>query len=73
MMSWEFRGGTSVLKDPATSAGDLRDAGSILGLGRSPGNANGQSTPIFLPGESHEQRRLAGYTAWGRKELDTTD
>ena len=62
-----------MLKDPATSAGDLRDAGPILGLGRSPGNANGQPTSVFLPGESREQRSLAGYTAWGRKELDTTD
>ena len=30
-MSWEFRGGASMLKDPTTNAGDLRDAGSILG------------------------------------------
>ena len=27
-----------------------------------------QSTPVFLPGESHEQRSLAGYSPWGRKE-----
>ena len=25
---------------------------------------------IFLPGESHGQRRLAGYSPWGCKELD---
>ena len=31
-----------------------------------------QSTPVFLPGESHEQRSLAGYSTWGRKDLDTT-
>ena len=31
-----------------------------------------QLTPIFLPGESHEQRSLAGYSSWGHKELDTT-
>ena len=24
--------------------------------------------PVFLPGESHGQRSLAGYSAWGRKE-----
>ena len=32
-----------------------------------------QSTPIFLPGESHRQRSLAGYSPWGRKEPDTTE
>ena len=26
-----------------------------------------QPAPIFLPGESHGQRSLAGYTPWGRK------
>ena len=26
-----------------------------------------QSTPEFLPGKSHEQRRLAGYGPWGRR------
>ena len=29
--------------------------------------------PVFLPGESHGQRRLAGYSPWGRKELDMTE
>ena len=28
-------------KDPSTSAGDLRDPGSIPGLGRSPGGGHG--------------------------------
>ena len=32
-----------------------------------------QPTPIFLPGESHGQRSLEGYSPWGRKELDTTE
>ena len=26
-----------------------------------------QPTPIFLPGESHRQRSLAGYSLWGHK------
>ena len=30
-------------------------------------------TPVFLPEESHGQRRLAGYSLWGRKESDTTE
>ena len=32
-----------------------------------------QSTPVFLPGESHGQRNLAGYSPWGPKELDSTE
>ena len=30
-------------------------------------------TPVFLPGESHGQKNLAGYSPWGHKELDTTE
>ena len=29
-----------------------------------------QFTPVFLPGKSHGQRSLAGYSPWGHKELD---
>ena len=29
-------------------------------------------TSVFLPGEFHRQRSLAGYNPWGRKESDTT-
>ena len=32
-----------------------------------------QSTPVFLPGKSHGQRRLAGYSPWGPKESDMTE
>ena len=32
-----------------------------------------QPTPVFLPGESHGQRNLVGYSPWGRKESDMTD
>ena len=32
-----------------------------------------QPTPVFLPGKSYGQRSLAGYSPWGRKELDTTE
>ena len=28
------------------------------------------STPLFLPGELHGQRSLAGYSSLGHKELD---
>ena len=29
--------------------------------------------PVFLPGESHGWRSLAGFSLWGCKELDTTE
>ena len=32
-----------------------------------------QPTPVFLPGESHRQKNLAVYSAWGHKESDTTE
>ena len=32
-----------------------------------------QPTPVFLPGGSHGQRSLVGYSPWGRKESDTTE
>ena len=30
-------------------------------------------TPVFLPGESHGQRNLVGYSPRGRKESDMTE
>ena len=41
-----------VVKKPPANAGDIRDAGSIPGSGRSPGGEHGNSV---LPGESHGQ------------------
>ena len=32
-----------------------------------------QPTPVFLPGQFHGQESLAGYSAWGYKESDTTE
>ena len=32
-----------------------------------------QPTPVFLPGESHGQRSLVGYSPWDRKESNTTE
>ena len=32
-----------------------------------------EGTPVFLPGESHGQRSLAGYSSHSCKELDTTE
>ena len=57
-------------KNPPTNAGDT---GSILRLGKNPWRRKWQPTPVFLPGESHGQRSLAGYSPWDHKESDTTE
>ena len=62
-----------VVKNPPDSAGDARDLGSIPGLGRFPWRRKWQPTPVFLPGKSHVQRSLAGYSPWGHIELDMTE
>ena len=56
---------------------NARDAGEV-GSERServrkiPWRRAWQPTPVFLPGESHGQRRLAGYSP-GREELSMTE
>jgi len=62
--------GSSEGKESAYNAGDLD---SILGLGISPWRREWQPTPAFLPGESHGQRSLAGYSPCGCKESDMTE
>ena len=47
-----------VVKNLPAKAGDVRDARSIPGSGRSHGGGHGNHS-IFLPGESHGQRSLA--------------
>ena len=42
-------------------ANEMRDAGSISGLGRSPGGGHGHPVSVSLPGESHGQRGLVGH------------
>ena len=60
----EYLPGGSDGEESAYNAGDLS---SILGAGRSPGEGKWQPTPAFLPGESHAQRSLAGYSPWAAK------
>jgi len=51
-----------VVKNPLANAGDVRDEALIPGSGRSPGGGHGKPTPVFLPGKSHGQKSLAGYS-----------
>ena len=62
-----------VVKNLPSNAGDIRDIGSIPGLGRFQhwigcrfdpwiGRREWLPIPVFLPGEPHGQRSLAGYS-----------
>ena len=42
-------------------------------VGKIPWRRKWQPTPVFLPGESHGQRSLVGYSPWGRKVSGTTE
>ena len=60
-----FPGG-SVVKNPSVIAGE---EGFHPGSGRYPGGRNGNPLQSLLPGKSHGQRRLVGYSLWGRKRV----
>ena len=70
---------TSVFLDfPGGSAGkesicNVRDLGSIPGLGRSPGGGYGNPLQYSCLENPHGQRSLAGYSPWGHKESDTIE
>ena len=53
------------VKNLPAIAGDVR-LGFDPWVGKIPWRRAQQPTPVFLPGESHGQRILAGYSPWGR-------
>ena len=59
-----------VKKESTCNAGDL---GSIPGSGRSSGGGHGNLFQCSCLENPHGQRYLAGYSPWGRRELDTTE
>ena len=42
-------------------------------VGKIPWRRKWQSTPVLLPGKSHRQRSLVGYSPWARTESDMTE
>ena len=56
-----------VVKNPTAKAGDTKDMGLIPGWGGIP---PWQSAPVCLPGKSHGQRSLLGYSPQGHKKLN---
>ena len=67
-----FPGGASG-KEPACSCRRHKRLGFNSWVGKIPWRRAWQPTPVLLPGESHGQRSLAGYSPQGHKELDTTE
>ena len=59
----------AVKKLPA-SAGRQRRHRFDPWVGKVPWKRKWQATPVLLPGESHGQRSLVGYSPWGDKEYD---
>ena len=55
-----FPGGSQVKNPPA-------NAGFNPWVGKIPWRRKQSPTPVFLPGKSHGQRRLAGHSPCGRK------
>ena len=56
-----------MVKNLAASAGDVRDVASISGSRRSSEGVYGNPLP-GLPGESHRQRGLVGYSPEDHKQ-----
>ena len=65
--------GFSVGSDGTETTCNAGDLGSISELGRSPGGGHGDPLQYSCLENSHGQRSLAGYRAWGYKESDTTE
>ena len=72
-----FPGGTSgkkkKKKNPPANAGDMRDVEFDPWVRKIPWRRTWQPTLVFLPGDSHEQRSLVGYSPWSCKELNSTE
>ena len=60
-----FPGG-SLVKNPPANVGDVGD-GFDPWVRKIPWKRKWQPTPVSLPGSSHGQRRLAGFSPWGHK------
>ena len=61
-----------MVKNSPASAGDVRDAGSIPGLGRSPGGGHG-NVPQYSSLENPIDRGALKATVHGVAESDTTE
>ena len=61
-----------MVNNPAANAGDMRP-GFCPWVGEISWRRAWQHTPVFMPGESHGQRNLVGYSPWSDKESDMNE
>jgi len=66
-----FPGGTG--KEPACQCSRYKRCGFDPWVRKIPWRRTWQPTPVFLPGESHGQRSLGGYSSQGGKEWDMNE
>ena len=62
----------SVAKNLSANIGDAGDGFSPW-VGKTLWRRKWLPTLAFLPGKSHRQRSLVGWSPWGRKESDKTE
>ena len=67
-----FPAGTSG-KEPTCQCRRCRRLGFDPWARKIPWRKGWKPTPVFLPGESHGQKRLVGYSSWVRQEWDMTE
>ena len=62
----------SAVKSPSVIQ-EMQETGFDPCVGAVPWRRKWQPTSVFLPGKSHGQRGLVGYSPRGHKELGTTE
>ena len=67
-----FPGGTSG-KEPTYRCRRCKRLGFDPRVRKFPWRRKWLPTPVFLPGESHEQGNQVSYSPWGNKESDMTE
>ena len=67
---WGFPDGSVVMNMPAMQ--ETQEMW-VWSLGQEDPREKEIITHLFLPGKSHGQRSLAGYSPWGHKESETTE
>ena len=60
-----FCPGGTIGKESAYQSKRHKRCGFDPWVGKIPGSRKWQPTPVFLPGNSHGQRSLVGYSPWG--------
>ena len=69
--TWGFPSDSELKNLPAKE--EMQETGFDPWVRKIPWRRKWQPIPVILPGKSHEQRTLVGYSPWSCKESDTTE